>query len=330
MDDRDRGAPEALPAEQPVAQAEVHEFLARALLLQDLDGGRDGLCLGQAVQGAGVDQGALARGRGAADRGIFLAGVQHGPDRQVEGAGEVEVALVVCRDGHDGAGAVVGQDVVGGPDGQLLAVERVDGVAAGEDAGLLPLGGLAFDFGERLDLFAVRVQGGGVFFGDQFDGERRVRGDDEERRAVQGVRAGGEHRDVLGGLAAVGLDHEVDVRAFGASDPVLLHRQDAFGPVAAQFVHVIEQPVGVVGDLEVPLVQRLLGDGGAAALTGTVDHLFVGQHGLVLRAPVDRGILAVGQSALVEALEEPLRPAVILRDRRCGSGGTSRQRWRSA
>ena len=95
MDDRDRGAPEALPAEQPVAQAEVHELLARALLLQDLDGGRDGLGLGQAVQGAGVDQGPLAGGRGAADGGVFLAGVQHGADRQVEGAGEVEVALVV-------------------------------------------------------------------------------------------------------------------------------------------------------------------------------------------------------------------------------------------
>ena len=280
---------------------------------QDLDGGRDGLGLGQPVQGAGVDQGALAGGRRAGDRGIFLAGVQHGPDRQVEGPGEVEVALVVGRDGHDGARAVVGQDVVGGPDGQLLAVERVDRVAAGEDAGLLALGGLAFDLGQRLDLFAVGVQGGGVLLGDQFDGERRVGGDDEERGAVQGVRAGGEDGDVLGGLAAVGLDHEVDVRALGAADPVLLHGQDALGPVPAQFVHVIEQPVGVVGDLEVPLVQRLLGDGRAAALAGAVDYLFVGQHGLVLGAPVDRGILAVGQAALVEALEQPLGPAVVLR-----------------
>ena len=82
-----------------------------------------------------------------------------------------------------------------------------------------------------------------------------------------------------------------------------------------QLVHVIEQPVRVLGDLEVPLVQGLLGDGGAAAFAGTVDHLFVGQHGLVLGAPVDRRILAVGQAALVEALEQPLGPAVVLRVR---------------
>ena len=97
VDDRDRGAPEPLPAEQPVAQAEVHELLAGALLLQDFDGGRDGLRLGQPVQGAGVDQGALARGRRAGDGGVFLAGVQDGPDGQVKGPGEVEVALVVRR-----------------------------------------------------------------------------------------------------------------------------------------------------------------------------------------------------------------------------------------
>ena len=68
VDDRDRGAPEALAGQQPVAQAEVDELLARAQLLQDLDGGRDALGLGQAVQLAGVDQGALAGGGGAGDR----------------------------------------------------------------------------------------------------------------------------------------------------------------------------------------------------------------------------------------------------------------------
>ena len=81
----------------------------------------------------------------AGHRRVLLAGVQHRTHGQVEGAGEVEVALVMGRNGHDGARAVVGQHVVRGPDGQLLAVERVDGVAAGEDAGLLALGGLALD-----------------------------------------------------------------------------------------------------------------------------------------------------------------------------------------
>ena len=58
-------------------------------------------------------------------------------DRQPELAGELEVAFVAARDGHDRAGAVAHQDVVGDPDRQLLAVDRVDGVGAGEHAGLL-------------------------------------------------------------------------------------------------------------------------------------------------------------------------------------------------
>ena len=37
-------------------------------------------------------------------------------DRQAEGRRELEVALVVAGDGHDRAGAVAHQDVVGDPD----------------------------------------------------------------------------------------------------------------------------------------------------------------------------------------------------------------------
>ncbi|MCY1231887.1 hypothetical protein D9M72_443490 [compost metagenome] len=218
-------------------------------------------------------------------------------------------------DRHDGARAVVCQHVVGSPDGQHFAVQGVDGVAAGEDARLLALGGLSFDFGQRLDLFAVRVQGRGVLVRDQLHCQRRICCNHEERGAVEGIGARGEDGDVLGRLIAGGLDHEVDVGAFGPADPVLLHGQDTLGPVAAQFVHVVQQPVGVVGDLEVPLVQGLLGYSGAAALTGPVDHLFVGQYGLVLGAPVDRRILPVRQAAFVEALEQPLGPPVVLRVR---------------
>jgi hypothetical protein len=52
------------------------------------------------------------------------------------GLGEVPVALVLGRDGHDGAGAVAHEDVVGHVDRYLLAGERVDDVAAGEGAAL--------------------------------------------------------------------------------------------------------------------------------------------------------------------------------------------------
>ena len=64
----------------------------------------------------------------------------------------------------------------------------------------------------------------------------------------------------------------------------------------------------------------------AAALAAPVDHLLVGEHGLVLRAPLDRRLLAVGEAALVQAQEDPLRPAVVLAARGCRTRASSR--WR--
>ena len=101
--------------------------------------------------------------------------------------------------------------------------------------------------------------------------------------------------------------------ALGAADPVALGGDDAVGPGGLQVVQVVQQLLGVVGDLEVPLRQLALGHLGAAALAVTVDDLLVGQHGLVDRAPVDRALLAVGQPALAEAQEQPLGPAVVVR-----------------
>ena len=63
-----------------------------------------------------------ARGVGAAAVGR-LDDAAHG---QLEGAREREVAAVVRRDGHDRAGAVPHQHVVGDEDGDPFAADRVD------------------------------------------------------------------------------------------------------------------------------------------------------------------------------------------------------------
>ena len=147
---------------------------------------------------------------------------------------------------------------------------------------------------------------------DDLGGQRGVGGDHHEGGAVQRVRAGGEDGD--GARRAVGeLDVEVDVGALGATDPVALHGQHPVRPGALELLHVVEQPLGVVGDLEVPLVQLALGHLGAAALAHALHDLLVGQHGLVVGAPVDRAVLAVGQAPLAELQEQPLGPAVVLR-----------------
>ena len=81
-------------------------------------------------------------------RRVGRAGVQHDPDRQPERPGEVQVTLVVRGHRHDRAGAVVGQHVVGRPDRDALAVDRVDRVPAQEHAGLLAVGRLPLDVGQ--------------------------------------------------------------------------------------------------------------------------------------------------------------------------------------
>ena len=72
-------------------------------------------------------------------RGGAVARMNHGAHRQAIGVRELEVALVVGGDGHDRPGPVPHEDEVAHPDGDLLLVVGVHGVAAGEDAFLLDL-----------------------------------------------------------------------------------------------------------------------------------------------------------------------------------------------
>ncbi len=55
-----------------------------------------------------------------------VAALDHLDDGQAELLGELPVAGVVGGHGHDGAGAVGRQDVIGDEDGDLLVVDRVD------------------------------------------------------------------------------------------------------------------------------------------------------------------------------------------------------------
>ena len=208
---------------------------------------------------------------------------------------------------HDRPGAVVGQHVVGGPYRDPLAVHRVDRVPAEEDAGLLAFGGLPLDVGQLPDLLHVGAQLRQAIRGADLLGQRRVGRHHEERGPVQRVGPGGEHRDRL--VAA--FHGEVHLGALGAADPVALHQQDAVRPAAFELLGVREQPVRVLGDLEVPLVQHPPHHVGAAALALSRDDLLVGQDGLVHRAPVHVAVAPVGQAALVEPQEQPLVPVVV-------------------
>jgi hypothetical protein len=125
--------------------------------------------------------------------------------------------------------------------------------------------------------------------------------------AEQRVGARREHLDLL----RRALDVERDPRAHRAADPVALHLLDRLGPVDE--VEVLDEAVGVGGDPQHPLPHRPPLDRVAAALALAVDHLLVREHGAERRAPVHRHLGEIGEPALVEAAEDPLRPLDVLR-----------------
>ena len=95
-------------------------------------------------------------------------------------------------------------------------------------------------------------------------GERRIRSNHDEGCAVQGVRASGEHSEGLSSLVLSRLNLEAHLSTLRTTNPVALHEQNTVGPLALQLLHVIQQLLRVISDLEVPLVQRLLSHGSTA------------------------------------------------------------------
>ena len=246
--------------------------------------------------------------------GVVLAarGGHDAPDRQPELARELEVALVVRGHGHDGAGPVGGQHVVRDPDGDPLAVDRVDRLRADRHPGLLALGRQALDLGLPAGLVDVGVDVGLAVGRGQLLDQRMLGRQDHEGRPEQRVRPCREDADlVTARLVVVGRDREDDLGALRAADPVRLHQADRLGPVD---LAEVQQLVGVAGQPQEPLLQVTLDDrrpAPPADAVGALD-LFARQHDLVLRAPVDGRHRAVGQPGLEELQEQPLVPAVVL------------------
>ena len=73
----------------------------------------------------------------------------------------------------------------------------------------------------------------------------------------------------------------------------------------------IQQVLAEIGDLEEPLGQFPLFDQRAGTPAAAIDDLLVGQHGHVLRIPVDLGILAVDQTLFQEIEKEILLALVV-------------------
>ena len=126
-------------------------------------------------------------------------------------------------------------------------------------------------------------------------------------------------------VAAADLVREGEAHALALADPVLLHQPHALGPAAAaRCLHVLEQLVGVLRDLQVVAGDLALLDQRAGAPAAAVDHLLVGEHGLVDRVPVDDLGAALGDARFEHLQEQPLVPLVVARASRSRPRGSSR------
>src|SRR5689334_9985011 len=115
-----------------------------------------------------------------------------------------------------------------------------------------------------------------------------LRREDDAGRAVNGVDARGEDAD----RSAFSFDSEIEFRAFAAPDPVALHGEHALRPAAFELRDVLEQLIGVVRDFEEPLFERALLHGRIFVTpAAAIYHLFIGEHGSALGAPVEERLL---------------------------------------
>ncbi len=211
---------------------------------------------------------------------------------------------------HHRTGAVAQEDIVGDPDGHFLTVEPVDAISPEKDAVLLLFRGKPLDLTLAARLQDVRLDLGLLFRRGQPGDQRVLRRQHHEGYTEDGIGAGGKYPDLFLGHAGV-VKAKRYLRAEALADPVALHALDALGPVDTL---ELQQLVGVLRDPEEPLLEVAADDRGLAALADALPHhLLIGQDGLAIGAPVNRGAGAVSQPGLVELQEEPLGPFVVLR-----------------
>ena len=236
-------SPISLARDSPIFQAIGNGGFAETFFLRDGRHFLDGLGALEAAVGTGIDQHAVVSHvwKGRLGHGFFrVVGnwKNHQANFEFVLFCKLVVTLVVRGNAHDGARAVIHEDVVRHPEGNFFVVERIDGVTSSEDAVLLDFADVAYFFGfallgdQLIDLGAQAGVGGG-----EIGNERMLRRELHRCRAEDGIDARGEDADGGTGRAKTAVvlcvvELEIDERALAAADPVPLHGSDFFGPPA--------------------------------------------------------------------------------------------------
>ena len=307
VDDRDRLAPVTLTGEYPVAQFVIDFFAAEAFFLDHVrslffqNGGFHSVPLAGVDHGSGCLCVCLFH-----IFDLFAVFCDDLNDRQIKFFREGKVTVVMCRYTHDRSGTVIRQNVIGQPDRNLCAIQRVDRISAGKYTGLLFVLHTVY-IGLHGSLENVLLHFLFMVVGRQALCQSVLRSQYHEGCAVQCIRT----CRIDGDFLVSSLHREIDFRTVGTADPVGLHLLNFFRPV--QFVQIFQQTISVFGDPQHPLTEIFLCHRSAAALTFSVHDLLIGKAGLTGRTPVDRELFLISKSVFKHLYKDPLSPFVEVR-----------------
>ena len=309
---RDGRSPITLPRNVPVAQPPMHRSPAALVFFNPFNNFKFGRVILQAIKFARIEKNAgfcVRFGHILANKRNFPFRLDYGNNGNAVFARKIKVALVVCGNGHYRARAIVHQHKIAHPNRHLLAGERVHAISAGEHSLFFKLVRSAVNIIHINHFFAKRLYGLRLGLAcNQPVNQRMLRGKGHESYPKNGIGPGGKH----GYFFRAALYGEIDIRASGFADPVVLHGNNPVGPVSFQQPEVFKQLFRILGNFGKPLSKFLFLYNRITAPAFFVNHLLVGEHGVTGRAPVLGRVLAIHQPLLIHFQEKHLLPAVIL------------------
>ena len=324
MDDGNGRTPVALAAHPPVAQTPGGFLLTQAFGGQSLGHSVHRFFVRHTTENIGIDSHTTLLVAVPVLPLAVVVGqaidVHDVVDREIVFFGKCKVALVVRGHAHHGAIAIAHQHVVAHPNIDWAAGQWVGHLQARGHAQLFLDGQLGFRGATGFAFFNERCQTQ-IRLG-RMHCQRMFGCNGAKSHAHDGVRPGGEHvhAAVIDERATAIADvvRERKTHTFALADPVLLHQAHAIGPsierrlVVAQ-LHMVQQLLGVVGDLQVITRDFALFYRRAGAPALAVNHLLISQHGLVHRVPIHHLGLAVGNALFQHFQKQPLVPLVVFR-----------------
>ena len=196
----------------------------------------------------------------------------------------------MSRNSHDGPCAVSGQDIVGNPYWNLLAVDGIDRRDPEGNAALLlgEVGTLEVALrGADLLVGGNRVA---LLSGGDFFHERMLWRKHEVGGTVEGIGTSRKHRDAF----LHTLHSKSHLGSLASADPVPLKKLDRLRPVEP--LEIGDQALSIGRDPEHPLAHRATLHGESTHLTLPIDYFLICENGTEFRAPVHRLIRDEGKS----------------------------------